>query len=324
MKMKKTDKILNWLILVALLAVITVSVSRTEKEKSDENLPSVGLSEVQGLFPEARQVLLLDTSYFAVKNGANETIGSVLLSSPYSDDVKGYAGKIPLLIALDRNGKIMQVKLLDNQETPGFLKRVTDAGYLESWNGLSVDEALQKDVDAISGATYSSMGIQNSLKARLAVLSRRSVTETTDNRTLWPNVCILVVVALALICFFNPTKTKILRFATLLLSIGILGFWRNASMSLLKFYSWISTGISWPGSAIPAFWKCFSWLFPSTFGINGFVRISNMGCLLKDVWPEFVALWIQVGFYFLTALLGYVRSYGKHLKDSFNIDIKRN
>ena len=246
MKMKKTDKILNWLILVALLAVITVSVFRPEKEKSDENLPSVGLSEVQGLFPEARQVLLLDTSYFAVKNDANETIGSVLLSSPYSDGVKGYAGKIPLLIALDRNGKIMQVKLLDNQETPGFLKRVTDAGYLESWNGLSVDEALQKDVDAISGATYSSMGIQNSLKARLAVLSRRSVTGTTDNRTLWPNVCILVVVALALICFFNPTKTKILRFATLLLSIGILGFWRNASMSLLKFYSWISTGISWP------------------------------------------------------------------------------
>ena len=246
MEMKTFDRILNWLIFIVLMTVIAVCVFRTEKDDSDENLPNIELSEVQDLFPEAQQLQFLDTSYFAVKNAGNETIGSVLLSSPYSDDIKGYAGKTPLLIALDSDGKIMQVKLLDNHETPGFLKRVTNAGYLESWNGLSVDEALQKDVDAVSGATYSSKGIRNSLKARLAVVSRQSVTETTDSSTLLPNICILAVVILALICFFNPQKTKILRLVTLLFSIGILGFWRNASMSLLKFYSWLTSGISWP------------------------------------------------------------------------------
>ena len=244
--MKTIDKILNWLILVALLAMIAVCIFETEKDCTDESLPNIELSEIQDLFPEAQQVQFLDTSYFAVKNAENETIGSVLLSSPYSDGIKGYAGKTPLLIALDSEGKIMQVKLLANQETPGFLKRVNNAGYLESWNGLTVDEALQKKVDAVSGATYSSKGIQNSLKARLAVVSRQSVTETTDNSTLLPNICILLVVVLALICFFNPQKTKTLRLVTLLLSIGILGFWRNASMSLLKFYSWLTSGISWP------------------------------------------------------------------------------
>lgn len=244
--MKTIDKILNWLILVALLAMIAVCIFETEKDCTDESLPNIELSEIQDLFPEAQQVQFLDTSYFAVKNAENETIGSVLLSSPYSDGIKGYAGKTPLLIALDSEGKIMQIKLLANQETPGFLKRVNNAGYLESWNGLTVDEALQKKVDAVSGATYSSKGIQNSLKARLAVVSRQSVTETTDNSTLLPNICILLVVVLALICFFNPQKTKTLRLVTLLLSIGILGFWRNASMSLLKFYSWLTSGISWP------------------------------------------------------------------------------
>ena len=244
--MKTIDKILNWLILVALLAMIAVCIFETEKDCTDESLPNIELSEIQDLFPEAQQVQFLDTSYFAVKNAENETIGSVLLSSPYSDGIKGYAGKTPLLIALDNEGKILQIKLLANQETPGFLKRVNNAGYLESWNGLTVDEALQKKVDAVSGATYSSKGIQNSLKARLAVVSRQSVTETTDNSTLLPNICILLVVVLALICFFNPQKTKTLRLVTLLLSIGILGFWRNASMSLLKFYSWLTSGISWP------------------------------------------------------------------------------
>ena len=244
--MKTIDKILNWLILAALLAMIAVCIFETEKDCTDESLPNIELSEIQDLFPEAQQVQFLDTSYFAVKNAENETIGSVLLSSPYSDGIKGYAGKTPLLIALDSEGKIMQVKLLANQETPGFLKRVNNAGYLESWNGLTVDEALQKKVDAVSGATYSSKGIQNSLRARLAVVSRQSVTETADSSTLLPNICILLVVVLALICFFNPQKTKTLRLVTLLLSIGILGFWRNASMSLLKFYSWLTSGISWP------------------------------------------------------------------------------
>ena len=244
--MKTIDRILNWLILAALVAVVAVCIFKKENDEADESLPSIELSEIHDLFPDAQQVQLLDTSYFAVKNAENETIGSVLLSSPYSDGVKGYAGKTPLLIALDNEDKIMQIKLLANHETPGFIKRVTKSGYLESWNGLSVDEALQKNVDAVSGATYSSKGIQNSLKARLAVVARQNVVETTDNSALLPNICILIVVILALMCFFNPQKTKMLRLITLLLSILILGFWRNASMSLLKFYSWLTIGISWP------------------------------------------------------------------------------
>ena len=48
-------------------------------------------------------------------------------------------------------------------------------------------------------------------------------------------------------------------------------------------------------------WKLFSYLFPSTFGINGFVHINTMGASLLDVQTEYAALWIQSGIYFLTA-----------------------
>lgn len=63
------------------------------------------------------------------------------------------------------------------------------------------------------------------------------------------------------------------------------------------------SGISWPGAAIPEFWKVVSWIFPSTFGINGFVRINTMGATLADVPAEYRALWMQAGIYFLTACL---------------------
>ena len=67
------------------------------------------------------------------------------------------------------------------------------------------------------------------------------------------------------------------------------------------------SGISWPGSAMPSFWRYFSYLFPSTFGINGYVRINSMGATLNEVAFEYRALWIQTGIYFLTTCFVYRR-----------------
>ena len=74
-----------------------------------------------------------------------------------------------------------------------------------------------------------------------------------------------------------------------------------------------ASGISWPSSNIPIFWKGFSWLFPSTFGINGYVRITEMGATLEDVQYELNALWIQTFVYGAISYLVYKRTYGKQL-----------
>ena len=117
-----------------------------------------------------KNIYLTDEASYAVKNDKGKVIGTVLLSSPYSDEIKGFNGPTPLQIALDEKGKIIEIRVLKNNETPNFLNRVLDAGFLESWNGLTVEEALNKEVDAVSGATYSSNGIQKSLKARLQAI----------------------------------------------------------------------------------------------------------------------------------------------------------
>lgn len=67
------------------------------------------------------------------------------------------------------------------------------------------------------------------------------------------------------------------------------------------------SGISWPGSAIPEFWKYVSWLFPSTFGMNGYMRITSMGATLTDVSAELSGLMVQIAAYFATATLLYYR-----------------
>ena len=65
------------------------------------------------------------------------------------------------------------------------------------------------------------------------------------------------------------------------------------------------SGVSWPQSSIPGFWQGLSWLFPSTFGVRGFVRINEMGARLDDVLLEYQVLWLQTLVYFILACLVY-------------------
>ncbi len=61
------------------------------------------------------------------------------------------------------------------------------------------------------------------------------------------------------------------------------------------------SGISWPASAIPWYWKGISYFIPSTLGIQGFVKQNTMGATLRDVSFEYLILWGQTAFYFITA-----------------------
>ena len=65
------------------------------------------------------------------------------------------------------------------------------------------------------------------------------------------------------------------------------------------------SGVSWPQNNIPGYWQGFSWLFPSTFGIRGFVRMNSMGASLHDVQQEYIFLWIQALVYFFATCVVY-------------------
>ena len=136
-------------------------------------LPELPVENVKPYFADAAKTKAIDTAFYEVKDAKGAKLGTVLYSSPYSDNVKGFNGPTPLLIALDAEGRIKNVVLLDNQETPNFAQRVVDGGLYEAWNGLTVDEALGKDVDAVSGATYTSKSVKNSLVARLKAYQKQ-------------------------------------------------------------------------------------------------------------------------------------------------------
>lgn len=140
-------------------------------------------------------------------------------------------------------------------------------------------------------------------------------------------LCYIMIYALAslwiLVCvpkFYNlpqiPQPTDLLWFVTayvfaitfFAMTVSILVQGREKSIILFAFMSvplLFISGISWPGIAIPTFWKVVSYLFPSTFGINGFVRMNTLSADLSQVANEYHTLWLQTGIYFIITCLVY-------------------
>jgi ABC-2 type transport system permease protein len=95
-------------------------------------------------------------------------------------------------------------------------------------------------------------------------------------------------------------------FACIFFAMTLSGFMTSRESPLLIFVFTsvvllFLSGISWPAEAIPSFWKALSYVFPSTPGIQGFVRINSLGASLNEITFEYRLLWIQTGIYFISA-----------------------
>ena len=120
-------------------------------------------------FPAAKSVKK-SGKWTEVYDSMKNLLGYVVYSKPASNGIKGYAGETPVMVAFSAKKKITGVYLLANQETPKFVQRVEQTGYFNSWNGLTVKKALKKKVDTVSGATFTSRAVQQSLQALLKTL----------------------------------------------------------------------------------------------------------------------------------------------------------
>ena len=124
-------------------------------------------------------IFVIALGFFAVmfgidrfsSNNSNLSGNATLTTKEYCSDIIGFNGDIPLEINMV-DGKIASINILDNDETPGFLRKVVNSGMIEKFYGLTPQEAIELDIDAVSGATYSSTAIIKSVKTRMAIYKK--------------------------------------------------------------------------------------------------------------------------------------------------------
>ena len=94
--------------------------------------------------------------------------------------------------------------------------------------------------------------------------------------------------------------------ATIFFSITASIFIKNRETGLVSFLFFsvilvFLSGCTWPETHFPLFWKYFAYIFPSTFGVRGYIKLNSMGATLSQIRFEYIALWIQVFIYFILA-----------------------
>ena len=89
---------------------------------------------------------------------------------------KGYSSYIKMLVSLSPELKIRDVKILGHEETPGLGDQVEDKSFLDQFKGKSLEQIklvkgeTKDNIQAVSGATYSSRGVTKGVKEAAQIL----------------------------------------------------------------------------------------------------------------------------------------------------------
>jgi electron transport complex protein RnfG len=89
---------------------------------------------------------------------------------------QGYSSFIKMLVSLGPDMKIRDVKVLDMNETPGLGDQVLEKSFLDQFKGKALSQIVlikgetKENIQAVSGATYSSRGVTNGVKDAVQLL----------------------------------------------------------------------------------------------------------------------------------------------------------
>lgn len=196
---------------------------------------------------------------------AAKTTDSAISTADIGRDIIGYAGPTPVTIVIN-DGVITSVTTEANMETPEFFGAV-ESKLLPRWVGMTVDEALSADIDAISGATMSSDAVKKNV--RLGLQTYKEATDETPTSTIgdviqWHSpkfICtILVILAAAIVPFF--IKSRRYRTLQLLLNVVVLGLWSGTFLSYSLIVSTLSNGLNAATAATALLLMVIAFVYP--------------------------------------------------------------
>jgi electron transport complex protein RnfG len=90
----------------------------------------------------------------------------IINTTTLAQDVEGYSGPTPVEVYIKKN-KIVKVVPLKMQDGPKYLAKVKK-GMLTKYEGMSVKKDFSGDVDAVTGATFTSDAIKENVKRAVA------------------------------------------------------------------------------------------------------------------------------------------------------------
>ena len=86
-------------------------------------------------------------------------------------DIIGFNGPTPVEITVVEN-VITDIRVLPNVESPRYLKMVVESGLVQKLVGMNVEEASEAELDAVTGATFTSHALIRNIRKGLSTVGK--------------------------------------------------------------------------------------------------------------------------------------------------------
>ena len=182
--------------------------------------------------------------------------GTVVVSTlNLAKDVQGYGGQVPLRISISPSGVITHIEAMPNSESPDFFAEAKKL--FARWQGKDINTALTENVDAVSGATFSSKAIIENMRRGLVYAHQHafatddatSASAAANSSSAWQwgfslaaAVALVVAVLGAIVPLYAHSRRW--HYVQMALNVAVLGLWTGTFVSYAMFMRLFAGGIS--------------------------------------------------------------------------------
>lgn len=178
-----------------------------------------------------------DPIVFELETNGSETTSSEIGEYIVISKGQGYGGPFVIGVHIGDDAKIRRVMLLDNRETPAFVKKVEDAKFPEQFMGKNVvdDFIPGEDIDIISGATISTRAATQAIReaAHISALDYFKLKQSWKKEP-WVfglgEILVLILFGLAFVKQVYAKKPW--KYVYMAATIAIVGFYLNSAISI--------------------------------------------------------------------------------------------
>ncbi|NCB00398.1 MAG: FMN-binding protein [Clostridia bacterium] len=170
------------LIVLITTGLLALTSSLTQAARDAQSIALANANR-QAVCPDASTFDPIDLAPFATEHpGISETYAvrdanGGLIAFLYRSASRGYAGEVPVLVAIDQNNTVIRVLPLENDETPGLGKKIADDSFIRQYDNLDAtqiytvkpNETDKVLLDSIAGATISSNAVTRAVNQATAL-----------------------------------------------------------------------------------------------------------------------------------------------------------
>ncbi|MFA6169353.1 MAG: RnfABCDGE type electron transport complex subunit G [Candidatus Margulisiibacteriota bacterium] len=100
-------------------------------------------------------------SFKQEKNAFVATKGKEVVGYAFAVKPQGYGGPVEMLVGLDKEGRVLAVKVLSHKETAGLGSNIENQKFLQQFVGKTAQDKIEpkQDIDALTGATISTRAV---------------------------------------------------------------------------------------------------------------------------------------------------------------------